>query len=246
MNSEKERLLNETYDKFMKVSMNKLPGELLDGIIAENIMAYGTAIDEKLLSIQDCRDLVERQLKQGSGLKFKHERIPETTIISPEEDSAIFVEELNLTLKSNKDSHRLFLRITTALEYFDNKWKVVHFHTSKPDNTKGKTDTWHIDEWKRKNEELQRLVDEKTTDLVIKNRDLEIEASLERVRTIAMGMRRSEDLLNICEILFSELKILGFDELRNTMINIHNDEESWKIIREIMNRQRNSVKRALH
>ena len=59
MNSEKEKLLNETYDKFMKVSMNELPGELLDGITAENIMAYGPAIDEKLLSIQDCRDLVE-------------------------------------------------------------------------------------------------------------------------------------------------------------------------------------------
>ena len=225
MNSEKERLLKETYNKFMLISVNKLPGELLDGITAEDIMAYGTTIDEKLLSIKDCRELVERQLEQSSGLKFKRLRIPVTVIISPEEDSAIFVEELKLNIISKEVTHKLFLRITTVLEYSGNTWKVVHFHTSKPDETKSETDTWHVNEWKRKNEELQKLVDEKTSDLIKKNRDLEIESSLERVRAIALGMRRSEDLLNICEILFNELKILGFDELRNTMINIHNDEE---------------------
>ena len=225
MNADKKKLLHATYEKFLKISINKLPGELLDGITAEDIMAYGTTIDEKLLSINDCRELVERQLEQASGLKFKRIRIPEIIRISPEEDSAIFVEELKIKIISKEDTHKLFLRITTVLEYSENIWKVVHFHTSKPDETKGETDTWHVNEWKRKNEELQKLVAEKTNDLIIKNRDLEIEASLERVRTIAMGMREAGDLLNICEVLFNELKILGFDELRNTMINIHNDEE---------------------
>lgn len=225
MNSGKNRSLNETYEKFMKVSMNKLPGELIDGIAAENIMAYGTTLDEKLMSVQDCRDLIKRQIEQSSGMKFKYDRIPQTVIISPEEDFAIFVEELNVSIKSPEGTHRLFLRLTTALEYSDKKWKVVHFHTSKPDDISSEKDTWHIDEWKKKNEELKKLVDEKTSDLVKKKRELEIEASLERVRAIALGMRRSEELLNVCEILFKELKTLGFDELRNTMINIHNDEE---------------------
>ncbi|MBL8006881.1 MAG: nuclear transport factor 2 family protein [Ignavibacteria bacterium] len=225
MNSEKEKLLYETYDKFMKISMNKLPGKLLDGITAENIMAYGTAMDEKLLSIHDCRDLVERQLEQASGMKFKHEIIPVARKISPEEDSAVIVDEVIIKIHAGKDMHKLFLRVTTVLEYYDDKWKVVHFHTSKPDYSNGENDTWHINEWKRKSEELQKLVDEKTADLSIKNRDLEIESSLERVRAIATGMRKSEDLLEICETLFTELKNLGFDELRNTMINIHDDEE---------------------
>ena len=57
------------------------------------------------------------------------------------------------------------------------------------------------------------------------NRELEIEFSLERVRTVAMGMRKPGDLLNICEILYAELHNLGFGELRNVMINIHNDEK---------------------
>lgn len=55
-------------------------------------------------------------------------------------------------------------------------------------------------------------------------REAQIEASLERVRAVAMSMHKSEDLLNVSEILFEELQKLGFDEMRNAMINIHNDE----------------------
>lgn len=55
-------------------------------------------------------------------------------------------------------------------------------------------------------------------------RDLEIEKSLERVRTVAIAMRDPEDLLQVCTLLFSQLKKLGFRELRNAMINIHDDQ----------------------
>ncbi len=57
------------------------------------------------------------------------------------------------------------------------------------------------------------------------NRELEIEACLERVRTEAMGMRKPDDLPNVCEVLFKQLQSLGFTELRNAMINIHEDEK---------------------
>ena len=56
------------------------------------------------------------------------------------------------------------------------------------------------------------------------NEELKIEASLERVRAVAMGMKKPDDLLSICEILFKELETLGFKDLRNAMINIYYDE----------------------
>ncbi len=62
-------------------------------------------------------------------------------------------------------------------------------------------------------------------ELVVKNRELEIEASLERVRSVAMAMRKPGDLLDICNIVYTELQSLGFSELRNAMINIHDDEQ---------------------
>jgi signal transduction histidine kinase len=57
------------------------------------------------------------------------------------------------------------------------------------------------------------------------NRELAIEASLERVRTVAMSMTKADDLLSICEILFTELEKLGFNEIRNSQIFIYNDHK---------------------
>ena len=56
-------------------------------------------------------------------------------------------------------------------------------------------------------------------------REAQIQVSLERVRAGAMSMYKPGDLPDICEILFKEFQTLGFSEIRNAMINIHNDEE---------------------
>jgi len=58
-------------------------------------------------------------------------------------------------------------------------------------------------------------------------KELKIEAALERVRTVAMGMSSPDDLLGICETMFGELQKLGFDDLRNAMISIHYDEKQY-------------------
>lgn len=55
-----------------------------------------------------------------------------------------------------------------------------------------------------KNEELTRL-----------NSELEVEASLERVRTVAMGMKAPSDMLLVCRMISQQLQQLGFGELRN-------------------------------
>jgi signal transduction histidine kinase len=76
-------------------------------------------------------------------------------------------------------------------------------------------------------EETIEELEQKRKAVEAQNRDLEIEASLERVRTVAMGMNTSDDLLNICEVSFKEFKKLGFDNLRNAIIHILNDEKRF-------------------
>ncbi len=76
---------------------------------------------------------------------------------------------------------------------------------------------------------LEVQVAERTIELENKNHELEIETSLEKVRAQALGMRTPSDLLDICAILFSELKVMGFDELRNAMINIYEDDKTYFI-----------------
>jgi signal transduction histidine kinase len=76
-------------------------------------------------------------------------------------------------------------------------------------------------------EETIEELEHKRKAVEAQNRELEIESSLERVRTVAMSMNKPDDLLRICEILFTELHALGFEELRNAMINIYDDDKVY-------------------
>jgi len=78
-------------------------------------------------------------------------------------------------------------------------------------------------------EETIQELEQKRKAVEAQNRELEIESSLERVRTAAMSMKKPDDLLFICDVLFKELKSLGFTELRNTLIHTYVDEESYFI-----------------
>ncbi|MGB5384103.1 MAG: hypothetical protein WBN19_09635, partial [Lutimonas sp.] len=60
-----------------------------------------------------------------------------------------------------------------VLEYIENKWKLVHWHASKPEQVESEKDTWGIQSWKERAEILEKEVAERTGDLVLKNRELE-------------------------------------------------------------------------
>ena len=65
-------------------------------------------------------------------------------------------------------------------------------------------------------------------ELAIKQaKEARIETALERVRAVATAMRKPDDLLDVCKILFEEFHSLGFSELRNSMINIYNDDNGY-------------------
>ena len=56
-------------------------------------------------------------------------------------------------------------------------------------------------------------------------KEARLETALERVRAVAMAMRKPQDLSGISETLFTELKALDFNGLRNTEIIINNDSK---------------------
>jgi len=56
-------------------------------------------------------------------------------------------------------------------------------------------------------------------------RESHIETALERVRAVAMAMRKPEDFMDISEVIYKQLIILGFDRIRNVQIAIENDDK---------------------
>ncbi|MDX2306320.1 MAG: hypothetical protein NW226_26160, partial [Microscillaceae bacterium] len=59
------------------------------------------------------------------------------------------------------------------------------------------------------NQTLEHQVTERTAELTLKNRELEIEAALERVRSRTMAMQKSEELKEVVAVVLNQFKELG-------------------------------------
>ena len=109
--------------------------------------------------------------------------------------------------------------IAKSLKDADKELEITAFKLGKTEKVK-RTTSILLEETIEELEQKRKAVE-------AQNKELEIESSLERVRAVAMGMRKPGDLLDICQILYTELLALGFSELRNAMINIHNDDKAF-------------------
>jgi signal transduction histidine kinase len=208
MTREKRELLDRTFQAFMDIGFGQQNLHLLDEIVAKDVVGFGTAIDERLFGIRQLQELLTRQKEQSAGLEMKWEVKTLDLHISADENTAVFTNEVTLDIPTDREPIRMYLRFSVVLEFEQHKWVVVHWHGSKPEQVESEKDTWGLDLWKAKADELEKLVAERTAELLVKNRDLEIEAALEKVRTRTMAMFKSEELNDVVSVLFEKLKEL--------------------------------------
>lgn len=213
MEAAREKSLYATYNTLQGVTFGNDPITNVKANIDESFMGYGTAADEKILGWEGFTWMVERQREELKGMRPDVLQNPVHSQVFSGDSSALFVDELRIAMEDNTQSDLppLLVRNSTILKYNGKKWMIIHFHGSLPDANTLKGSAWPIEEWKRKNAELEVLVKEKTTTLLTQNRELEIEAALERVRSKAMAMHNSEDIEIAIAVMFNQLTNLGID-----------------------------------
>jgi len=96
-------------------------------------------------------------------------------------------------------------RFTSVLRNKAQGWRFIYQHFSMPDSKAENGETLGAEQVSKENRELKDAIKRGTAELQIKNRELEIEAALERVRSKAMAMHSSEDLATTADAFFSEL-----------------------------------------
>ena len=69
-------------------------------------------------------------------------------------------------------------------------------------------------------EETIEELEHKRKSVEDKNHELEIEGALERVRAVAMGMRKPDDMLDICRAICTQLEALNVKDIRNVQTAI--------------------------
>ena len=121
------------------------------------------------------------------------------------EDKNLSEEEKNAIIKSLKDA--------------DKEFEIANFKLDRTEKVK-KTTAILLEETIEELEQKRKAVEGQ-------NKELEIEAALERVRTVAMSMNKPDDLLNISKALFNELQLLKFDDLRNVIIHKYVDDKEY-------------------
>jgi signal transduction histidine kinase/DNA-directed RNA polymerase subunit N (RpoN/RPB10) len=220
MKFEKKQLLDITFQKFMDLGLGEGNLNILEDIVAQDVVGFGTTIDEKLFGVKELQSLLIRQKEQSAGMDLSWKINTLDIHISADENSAIFTNEIVLYITEDENPIEMYMRFSVVLEYVQNKWIVVHWHGSKPEHVESEKDTWGIQTWKEKAESLEKEVAERTADLVEKNKELSIEAALEKVRSVAMGMKKPEDMLDVCRVISDQLQQFGVSKIRNVQTAI--------------------------
>ena len=99
----------------------------------------------------------------------------------------------------------------------DKQWSITEFKLDRTEKVK-RTTAILLEETIEELEQKRKAVEEQ-------NRELEIGNSLERVRTVAMGMQRPADMPEICRVISQQLESLGIKEIRNVQTAIFHEDK---------------------
>ncbi len=203
--------LADAYEHLVSISLNQVPIDGLEDLVHPQIMGWGTTLAEEVNSIEGYVNLIKHQETSARefGLEFNFDRQKISGHISESEDTAIFIEKINTTIKTNGIVNQFMFRFSAVMTLDGDDWKLIHWHGSIP--TDADDDVWHINELQRRNEELEELVKERTRQLERKNRDMEIEAALEHVRARSLAMKNTSELQEVVLTVFNKMQDLGIN-----------------------------------
>ena len=212
-------LYNKYWDAYLNGNMR-----IMSSLMDENYQVIGSGMGEVFKNKKDAVKYYTATADQVTGkseMRNRNIRVSSAgnnILVTEESDFYVLMDEKLDFLWTGSDYQHYLVKQK-------NKWKIIQQHGSLPDARTGGGEQVNTDKIKEENLRLKEAIKRRTIELENKNRELEIETSLEKVRAVAMGMNKPDDLLNVCEVLYKEFHSFGFSELRNAMINIHNDEK---------------------
>lgn len=102
-------------------------------------------------------------------------------------------------------------RFSNALRETKDGWRFIYQHFSVPDAKANEGETIGYEQISEENLKLREAIKRGTVELKVKNRELEIEAALEKVRSQALAMQDTSDLLEIVVNMRAEFIQLGHE-----------------------------------
>ena len=184
----------------------------------DQVTIYGTAVGEIFFNKKDAVKFYSDTAHEMTGkTEFRNRQIN----LQPVGNAVAIYEQSDLYILIETEwTFYGHARISGVLEKKADGWKLVHQHGSFPDGRTEEGQQIASEKIKEENVQLREAVYRRTVDLENKTRELEIESSLEKIRTVAMSMRKPDDMLEVCRIISEQLEMLGVKEIRNVQTAI--------------------------
>ena len=116
-------------------------------------------------------------------------------------------------------------RFSSVMQEKKTGWRFIYQHFSTTDNKADAGETIGFDKVTLENQELREAIKRRTVELEAKNREQEIEAALERVRSRSMAMHTSDELEEVSALLDNEVRALGI-KTWGCAFNIYGEKDS--------------------
>ena len=190
LTAEIKEVMNTYWDSYMLGDLKKWASYL-----PKDYKNIGTTQEEIWNSKEEVVDYTLAVAEQMIGMaEFRNK---ETQIIPY--DPYIMVHELgDLFVKIDGTwSFYAKFRLSSLLKKTTSGWKIFHQHGSYPDSKTQEGEAFAFDTLKTENRKLVEAVKDRTAELESKNRELEVEASLEKVRSQTMAMQKSDELQQV-------------------------------------------------
>jgi hypothetical protein len=94
MTKQKEQLLNKTLETAINMGFGLAPTDRIEDVFAENIMAIGTAVEEKYTSLEGLQRLIRMQQEQSKGMELNFTRKEIYRNLAAHETIAVIVEDI--------------------------------------------------------------------------------------------------------------------------------------------------------
>lgn len=211
----------QVYQKYWD-SYSKGDVETFASTLDETFEMIGTSEAEVCHSKVEGIEFLKAQINEIAGkAEMRNRQIHEVNL-----DPMVLINESCQIYVLNGTDWNFYskIRISTLLRNTEFGWKVVQQHGSLPDNRVEEGETLAIEKINRENLELRDAVKRRTVELENKNRELAIEAGLEKVRAVAMSMRKPEDMLDVCRRISEQLEELGVSNIRNVQTAIIDEQ----------------------
>ena len=204
----REKEVIEIYDKWMYSYLNG-DVETYDSYLDTNFHFIGSTDNEEFLNRKDTTKFFEATAEQLSGKS----QIRNETKIVEQFGELIFITHLFDAWFLNVKEWNYYgrFRFSNILEQNEKSWHFVYQHYSTPDVKAQEGETIGFEQISKENLELREAIKRRTIELEIKNRELEIEGALERIRAKALAMNITDDLLDVVVTLRSEFVKLGYE-----------------------------------